>query len=376
MREERQHENLFGRADAGFVGRVQETLQNLERNEEEKQMKKLSLSMGLAIVLALVLLSTVAIAAASQLGALDFFKRYEKNENIDTQEIEKLIVTDESEQSVQTSQAAFRLREGIFDGSNLFLFVEAKPLTQDALFLGAMIEPEDSIEYMGPAFKDMSGTIADWGLQVGRTRVVDINMFTRSMEYGELAFDSWGADIMLEEDGTLIYMIDARLSELAQTLDLTLLCQTMSPDDKDSREIAELKLHFEQKGTQFEVISEEGVVFEDCGVRVDRVVLNGTPMATYYRIEYTVVDEAVYKKTDDGLWFEWIDESGERLPAGIASGGSVAELDSEDGLSRFVQTDTTMAMYEAPTTMTLRGYNAWEKNRYQAHEITFSSDAQ
>ena len=100
-------------------------------------------------------------------------------------------------------------------------------------------------------------------------------------------------------------------------------------------------------------------------MQVTSVTLTSTPMNTYTRIEFTVTDVDAYAKTDEGLWFEFLDENGERLPSGSSTGGAVTPV-GDDGL-HFVQTDSLIAMESFPETVTLRGYNCWEKNRYETH---------
>jgi len=38
----------------------------------------------------------------------------------------------------------------------------------------------------------------------------------------------------------------------------------------------------------------EPIFYSDCGIRVDRVTLTGTAMATYVEIEYTVIDASMF----------------------------------------------------------------------------------
>ena len=88
-------------------------------------------------------------------------------------------------------------------------------------------------------------------------------------------------------------------------------------------------------------------------------------------MEFTVIDEAAFAATDDGLWFEFIDPqstetayASQRLAGGLSGSSSVADL----GGGHYVQTET-LAKNALRDTYTLRAYNCLEKTRYETHEF-------
>ena len=124
-------------------------------------------------------------------------------------------------------------------------------------------------------------------------------------------------------------------------------------------------------------MSEEPVLFSDCGVRVDRLLIEEKPQELYATIEYTVVDPALFASQEGGLWFEFIDPastaeapSEQRLTAGMTATGEVVPLDGDAGTAtRYVQRQT-LGKSELRGCYTLRAFNCWSKERFETHELT------
>ncbi len=85
-------------------------------------------------------------------------------------------------------------------------------------------------------------------------------------------------------------------------------------------------------------------------------------MAIYTEIEFTVIDKDKYIATENGLWFEFIDENGNRLPFGADSAGSIEATDAAEPVDgnpgSFIQKGSLRAAETLPEEITLRGYNA------------------
>lgn len=124
-------------------------------------------------------------------------------------------------------------------------------------------------------------------------------------------------------------------------------------------------------------MSGEPVLFSDCGVRVDRLLIEEKPQELYATIEYTVVDPALFAQQEDGLWFEFIDPastadtpSEQRLTEGMTATGEVVPLDGDAGTAtRYVQRQT-LGKSELRGCYTLRAFNCWSKERFETHELT------
>ena len=63
------------------------------------------------------------------------------------------------------------------------------------------------------------------------------------------------------------------------------------------------------------------------------------------------------------MCFEFIDAEGNRLPDGAAGGGGTV---IEDAV-HYVETSALGAMETLPREIIVRGFNCWEKNRYETH---------
>ena len=85
-------------------------------------------------------------------------------------------------------------------------------------------------------------------------------------------------------------------------------------------------------------------------------------------MHFIITDEAAYAATEDGVWFEFLDENGDALSGGVTSSGEVAR--QEDG--SLVQSGSLAAQNGLPESVTLRAYNCWTKERYETNELTLN----
>ncbi len=356
----------MGSAGPAFEASVRRTLAQLQANEEEHPVKKLST--GLVIVLCILVIITAAVAAASQWGIFDFLS-YRGQMNQVLPAAQQIVQTQVPQQSGATEYAAFTLREAIYDGEKSYLVLAATPLKENVMLVGPDTDPEDCIGDLGPQFADSELCVADYAHQQGKDLLVRVNIADNATMQGlEGCVNSM--DFVLEADGSLVLMIAGNQSTSAAELPIELLCYTIPLDESAAPAPATLSFTLANTQTTASVSSKQSAVFADCGVEVTSVVLTASPMNTYARIEFTVTDADAYAKTDDGLWFEFLDENGQRLPSGASGEGSVGPA-GEDGLS-YVQKESLIAMEQLPKTVTLRGYNCWEKNHYETH--TFEMD--
>lgn len=357
----------IGSADPRFEQTLHHTLEKMRRDEEEKPVKKIHLSV--ALVLVIILIAAVAVAAVTQWGVLDFVTNRSSGQVLP--DAPELVQQSIPQQGGHTEAAAFSLREAVFDGKELYVVIAVKPADDDVLLLGADALPSDPAGNMGPLFEGEQQTIMDWAGQNEKNRLLHTNIYdTLQMQGIEGHFGSM--DHVLEADGTLVYMLSGACETLEESLPVSLICSVtpfadISAGDEldiDSAEETNLSFELRIKQAADAVVSQSPVTFADCGVRVDSLTLSGTAMAVHVRIVFTITDEAAYAKTGDSLWFECLDADGNTYPDGPSGGSVSAEADGT-----LVQEVTLAAMEKLPERMTLRGYNVWEKNRYEAHEI-------
>lgn len=355
----------MSQAGPAFEAAVRRTLAQLQSNEEEHPVKKLST--GLVIALSILLIVTIAVAAAAQWGIFDFLS-YRGWADRALPDARQLVQTKVPQQSGATEHAAFTLREAVYDGEKTYLVVAAAPVKENVLLVGPDTLPEDPMIDLGPQFAGSALSVADYARQQGKDMLVSVSVADRAAMQGlEGCVNS--LDYILEEDGSLVLMITGNKPSSDAELPIELSCCTTPLGEgvaaTDRTTLSFTLANAQNKASVSSVSSRQSAIFADCGVEVTSVALTASPMNTYARIEFTVTDRDAYAKTDDGLWFEFLDENGQRIPSGTDGGGSV-EPTGSDGLS-FVQKVSLAAMKQLPKTVTLRGYNCWEKNRYETH---------
>jgi hypothetical protein len=358
--------NAFGKADDGFVSNVYHTLAAIQINsdrEERKTVKRKSFRLAAVIAVICVLFAGTALALTNTWGILDFISGRTNNVEV-LPEAAGIVQTDVPQSGGQTDLVAFTVRQAIFDGQNAYIVVDVKPSSSEYLLLGPDANSSDPVGNLGPLFADKTGTIADYARENNKKLVhtsVGIEGVNQSM------------DFLVEEDYTLVYMISSGIADASSKLDLKLNCVAAPFISKDGEELIDtlnmkrtaLSVSVENTGTKDTETSTAPAAFSDCGVQVDKVTLTGSAMSIYTEIEFTVTDKEKFAETDGGLWFEFLDSKGERIPSGAGSNGSVEKIDE----NRYVQKSSLQASDSLPGVVILRGFNCWEKNRYETHSF-------
>lgn len=356
----------FGTPDAAFTSKVETTLRKL-RAEEEKPVKKFRISIAVAVA-ACLLLAAVGFATVNHWGIFDFINRY--NVKMLPEAVD-IVATDIPQEGGETELAQFSLREAIYDGQHIYMIVDVKP-QEGILLLGVDSSPEDSMSDL--LDKDSNLSIEAYAEENNLT------MMRASM--GSNFIESM--DFHLEEDGTLVYELEgapetlgAETFEGVLTTRLTPIIATENPEDATSTaytidhenpQTSELSFSLTLPKTYANIVSVQNAEYPSCGAKIDSVEFTASPLGLYYQIIFSVSDEDAYEATDGGLWFEFIDENGERVEDGASTGGSINEI--EDG--KFVQIGAIGAAEELPTSITLRGFNCWTKDRYETCELAVS----
>lgn len=353
--------NAFGQADDSFARNVYRTLAGIQTNENRKHVKKTGFRLVAVIAVVCILSCGTVLAFTNTWGVLDFLSERWNGAKV-LPEAAEIVQKDVSQKGDQTGFADFVVREAVFDGKNIFIIVDVKPSSSEYLLLGPDAYPSDPISDMGPLFSGKTGTIADYARENNKEMIntsVGIDGANCSIDY------------LLEDDGTLVYMINCSYSGNSAQSEIQMTCvsapfvnwEGRDVIDMSNKKVTPLSVMLKNSGTKETVTSTMPAIYNDCGVRVDKVTLTGSPMAIYADIEYTVIDKEKFAKTDGGLWFEFVDETGNCVPSGVSSGEGVIEA-SED---HFIQKVTLQASETLPGKIILRGYNIWDKNRYETH---------
>lgn len=356
--------NAFGKVDDDFVNNVKHTLAAIQINSDRKEkkiVKRTSFRLAVVIAVICVLCAGTALALTNTWGILDFMSGRMNGVEV-LPEAAGIVQTDVSQSGGQTDFATFTVREAVFDGQNAYIVVDIQPSGSDDLLLGLDANPSDPVGNLGPLFTEKSGTIANYARENNKKLV-----------YTSLSIEgvNQSIDFLLEDDYTLVYMINASITDVSSKLDLKLNCVAVPFVNKEGEDVIDtlnmkrtaLSIVVENTGTKNIVTSTEPVKYSDCGVQVDKVTLTGSAMAIYAEIEFTVIDKEKFGETDGGLLFEFLDSNGERIPDGSGSNGGIETIDE----NHFVQKSSLQASDSLPGEIIIRGFNCWEKNSYETH---------
>lgn len=341
--------------------------------EKENPIMKKKLTIALTFVLVTLLLGSVALAAASHWGLMDFVGRRTQTWLPDNAEA----YFDSEVLIAETDAGILTVREVYYDGYRAHITMDLAPKDNKTLLVRDLFSMDDVVgnlfHYSLHEAEDDQRTIAQYFADGGYNSLwlTDIH---------PMQYDDYATDAVLNEDGTQTFYLWVQFSERQPTrpLDIELwLCQFSGPEAYDrSRYVFEhtkvslpmtLTAHPEASGETY--ICDIPQEFPQAGVRVDRVVAEVMPLDIYARIEYTVIDQEAFDSLEGGLWFEFIDPTSsetspnrQRLKTGLSTDGSIW---GEPNGTFFIQRET-LAANELHDEYTLRAYSAWTKDRYEA----------
>lgn len=346
---------------------------------------KRKVSAALVFALVAVMMGAVALAAASRAGILDFAGRY-PNTYI-PQDAQSYIQSDVA--SMEEEGVVVNVRELYYDGRTTRMTVDVTPKSDKMLLLGPDIGMMDNWQSL---WRNMNGgsddaderTIYDLYVEKGYTSAYRANVWTVDAENGTAG---GSMDYTLGEDGTLTIFCEETYGDDRAEREITLKMSLMpaidpSADkwDNEKRITAEQKLTLtsaaasaadEAGAVQGVYVNKEPVTYESIGVRVDRVMIEEKPQELYTTVDYTVIDPELYKKTDDGLWFRFIDPNKtgqiweQELTGGITSGGGSGPVDGDLQTATRYRQSETLGKNELHETYTLGSYECWNKTRFE-----------
>jgi hypothetical protein len=322
-----------------------------------------------------VALSGIALAASGgKLGIFDFLNRGEQvlpgaTELVETPQI-----------GIFGDGITFNIREFLYDGETVYAVVEVAPPDADTLLIGEDSMRNDPISDLGPQFAGDMTPISEYAAARGM-KIVHTGV---GFDMAAMGMDTSSGECRLEADGTLVYMLSGQPRETEQLIiqynwaEVAADGSYIFPDYfEGGRTPATLSVPMVGTPRSNAIVETECAVdFADLGVRVDKLTLELTPMAAYYRIDYTITNAALFDSfTVDGMGvaFSFLDENGNVIQS---IGGGAMGRDPGDA-TRGIEQGSLPAMSELPKSVTLRGFNAgldWGSAEYEAHEITISQD--
>lgn len=361
MRDMNDLKNAFGKADAGFVSNVYQTLASLQASEKRRTVKRSGFRLAAAIAVVCILSTITVLAATNTWGILDFITG--RGQARVLPEAADMVQKDVAQSGGQTGFGSFEVREAIFDGKNVYLVIDVKPSNLKYLLLGPDASPLDPIGSLGPSFSDKSGTIEEYAN--------DNHLEMINTSVGISGVNS--VDYLLNEDGTLVYMLNGSYasSSLQATIEVD---YAMAPFvrregkmaiDAENIQRSTFLVALDNSGVKAVATSTAPAAFNNFGVQVDKVTLFGSSMAVYADIEYSVIDDEKFARAKDGLWFDFVDERGNVLPSGAALWGGVEAFDE----THFIQRTTLQAAEALPAEISLRCFDFSEKDRYETQTL-------
>lgn len=364
------------------------------RGKEHRTMKR-KWTVALAAALIIVATCAVALAAAGRAGILDFVSRYDHA--YIPEDAGNYVQTDVT--TMDEDGVVVDVRESYYDGRTLRMTLDIKPKSDKMMLLGVDSSVDDPWQdLITMVYTEMdendTRTILDAYAQGGYDQMFNTNVYTEEIEQG---YVGGALDFVLNpEDGVMTYYLEQQYGDTKPEREIVLKVSLTPYDDpeageaslnRDKRITAAQSMTLTAATLASDEPAENGIVanayvntepidYESIGVRVDRLLIEVMPMEIHYTIDSTVTDFELYKKTDDGLFFEFIDPNStaaeyweQRLMDGLSSGGGSAPLDGDFETATHYQEEGTLARNELHDVYTLRAYECWGKERFDTHEF-------
>ena len=307
----------------GFAQRQDALLGSLRRDPQPAVCRMPRLAIVLAVVIALA--GTIAIAEVSGLKLLDFARRNATEQGLRSAEVldgaDDLIQDNVNYHATQTEYAEHIVKQAAYDGMNLYMLIESRPLREDVLLIGRKrngffppLENEKMADFTG-AEAVPTELVAEHAARTGK-QMVYMDFMTGWSD----GYVGWRGCINYKNktlpDGSLLTLLtmDTSVNDKAEITGL--VCQ-QSPlyYDKDIPQeqwlaewreaMGDLECRIEKPGeimmdTAY-AVDQENVQrseitcdipqTEEFGICITRVEMEGTLFATRVKIEHVKTDE-------------------------------------------------------------------------------------
>ena len=376
---------------------MQRTLRAAQGKEENQPVMIKKMTLAVAFALIAVTLCAAAIAAANRWGMLDFVDRYAVDHYI-PEDAQTYVQTDVAQ--LENEWVTVSIRELYYDGRTSRMTVDVTPKAEHVLLVGEDLCLSDPFinlthEYVMDGENDMRTVYQVIG-EEGYEAVYAATSCTFDAAHG---ITGGSMDYILGEDGTLTIFQQEEYADNRPQREVTFQAILMpydtplEPDgyaNYDRRDTLEATITLTASVSPTDVpvgegeipnvyVSREPIEYPSVGVRVDRLVIEVKPQDIYAIIDYTVTDAEAFAKTENGLWFEFIDPekasdlpadgqyAQQRLTSGLSGGGMVMPLDDEQPEPTMYRQTETLGRNELHDAYTLRAFDCWEKKRYETH---------
>ena len=369
----RDWKGAFGPTPEAFKQKISFTL---DKVKEDKPLKKIKTATVVALALIVLLLAAVAYAAATQWGLFSFLEyRYGREM---PPEAKDALQTNLPQTGGEETDVTFKIREALYDGAQLHVMVEVRPKDAGKTLLMAFDQiPGDPASERGPGYEGDRRSFAQVAAEEGK-RLIHISL---NVEMNGTSVISY-MDCLTEEDGTLVAHLSGPLNTQGDTIPLT--CKYFISEWKDEKNPpkdqlirGQFSFHLLARVHKTQRQYSGPAAIDQTGVTVEKILLTKADTGVYAELTFSINPDATQAEAAlarEGLRFEYLDEQGQRIQGGTSMEGSIDGLTLPDGTksdTQFVQTES-LDLQELPQSVTVRGYDFWEKTRFGQH--TFTAD--
>ncbi len=346
--------DAFGTAPDSFKARIASTLETIE---EEKTMKRISLRVALCAAAVLLLLAGVVYAAANDWKLFDFYKQRYGMEL--SGEAQTALKQSEVNQTVEVGDLVFTVREAIADGRYLYITGTARHKTPDTAYLMDMMTgPADWMVVNGDYSPENKRSYKTAAIEDGR-RLYSVEMNATAIGHEDVG---GMGDAVMAADGSVSIMMGSEIATDDETLQVSIRCfstewvrdgDTFAPGERSEKTV-DLTVPVTQGDKR---TIEVDKMMPGTAAQIDRIELSLTPLACYYAIHYTIVeneDKLLTAHSRHVLWMEFADMTGAILPIGASLGGTI---ESDDDAHYVASGSVTLGAY--PDKLILRPGDGW-----------------
>ena len=334
--------------DVHLSDEVRRQIRLSAKEERPVRMKKF-----VAIALAMVMLLTTTVAVAEELGLFDFLAR----------KIGQTVLPGANELMQnnvaygETDAVTYTIKQAMYDGKSVSLLVEMRAKDEKTFLMGPGWWTEDPMgSYLYTTEAEIlteKRTVAQYAADNGYTRIVEPSVEINRGDYSVI--DEWKDNVL-----TVLYSFNAEGDELVLPIEY-FACEITSAGPTNFERIPDT-ITLKATKPLWTVSSDESFDAPGFGIRIDGITITGTPVQSYWTIDYTVTDAETARNTPWNA--NVVDMDKQYINGGVlGSGGS--GLPVENG-QQLTYTGAFKAMEQPPTELMilLRNWDNFDLNNY------------
>ncbi len=333
---------------------------HIRQATREKEANPVKMKKFVAIALAMALALSATVAVAAELGMFDFLARMMGQEVLP--EAHELLKSDVA--YGETDHVTYTVKQAVYDGKSVSLLVEMRAKDEKTFLLADGWSLDD--RYGALAYDTEAASLADPRLISEYATENGYTGFVRaSVEFpnhlGDVAIvDEWRDNVL-----TVLYTFNAEETELVLPIEYYAFNVSATASQRVPDEITLTACK-----PLWTVKSEESFDVPNFGIRIDGVTVIGTPLQSYFYIDYTVTSYQQHNSFGWNAGLVGMDK--EYLPRGVlGTGGTNHEGGTGMGMARWGGQHMTWygsfgAIEQPPTELMilLRNWDNFDLNEY------------